>query len=125
MNRLSNWRRNKEAAKYRETEATMTDQSAANDTDINVIMKKYAVHGQAPGNTMTPLLGVDFTEMPDNFRDMIEEGRQLGQRMKMLPPELKGLTVDQLLALTPEQLANKLTPPKPPGPPVDKPEDTK
>lgn len=107
----TNWQRNKEAAKYRSNKPTMTDQASARDTDINVIVAKYTVHGQAPGAAKPPEFGQDYTAMPNDYRGMIEMGRDLQRRMKQLPKELQHLPIDQLLALTPEQLKSILAPP--------------
>lgn len=110
----TNYHRNKEKAKSRNTEPSLTDQSAARDTDINVIVKSFLVHGQAPGRMEAPIQDADFTNMPTDLRGMIEEGRELHSRLAKLPPELRDIPVTELLALTPEQLKNKLTPPAPP-----------
>lgn len=115
---------NKERAKYRNTDPTMTDQASANETDVNVIVKRFTISGQAPGTTKEATFA-DFTELPDNLRDMIEAGRSLQREMSKLPAALKELTVDELLALTPEAMKNKLTPPVPPAPPADPPADPK
>lgn len=118
--RTDRYKQRKDAAIYRNTEPTLTDQSSAKDTDVNVIMKTYAIHGQAPGTNKQPMHGVDFTELPNDLREFIETGRTLNEHMARLPKELRDLTAEQLFALTPEQLKDKLTPaPKePPEEPV-------
>lgn len=105
---------NKMAAITKNTDPTMTDQAAANETDINVIVKKFAVHGQVPGASGQPMSG-DFTQIPTSLREMIEKTREVADLRKKLPPELRSMTMPELLALTPEQLKNKLTPPEPPA----------
>lgn len=103
---------NKQKAKYRSAKPTLTDQAGANDTDINVIVKKFTISGQAPGTTKEAVFA-DFTEMPTNLRDMIEAGRSLQRELGKLPQQLRDLSVDELLSLTPEAVAQKLAPPAP------------
>ncbi|QXP08238.1 MAG: internal scaffolding protein [Arizlama microvirus] len=98
---------------------TMTDQSQAKDTDLNVIMKKYAVTGRVPGAPGQPIYG-DFTNLPTDLRGMIEEARSIKERRKSLPPQLRDKPMEELLALTPEQLTTILTPPEQPAKPEEK-----
>lgn len=114
---MSNYYRNKLAAIYRNTEPSKTDQSQAKDTDINVIVNRYGVTGTAPGTTKEPLYE-DFTELPRDLRGMIEKGRDLQRLRRQLPKQLAEMPVDQLLALSPDQINAIL---KPADKPADKP----
>lgn len=109
---------NKLKAKTRNTRPTMTDQSHARETDINVIVERLAISGTLPQGK-TPIYG-DFSKLPTDLRSMIEMGRRMKALHRRLPDVLQGLTNEQLLALTPEQLAAKLTPPAPPAPDAKK-----
>lgn len=104
------YRTNKERAKTRNTEPTMTEQSQARDTDINVIVGRFLKTGTAPGAPAEPMYG-DFSQYPDNFREMIELADTLNSRRAQLPDALKNMALEELLALTPEALTNILTPP--------------
>lgn len=97
----------------RTTKPTQTDQSAAKDTDINIIVARFLTTGQAPGKA-TPPVYADCTQYPEDLRDAIEKARSLQQHMQTLPQPLRGLALEELLALTPDQLTAKLTPPAPP-----------
>lgn len=119
---MSNYAKNKQLAITMDTTPTVTDQAGANDTDINVIVRRYGSTGMVPG-APTPPMGGDFTELPEDLRGFIETSRDLNRRMEKLPPQLRDLNINQLLALTPDEVANKLTPPAPPpdNKPTDKP----
>lgn len=94
---------------------TMTDQSQASETDLNIIMKRYGTTGTVPGAPGEPLYG-DFTNLPTDLRGMIEESRSVQKRRDQLPAELKAMPIEELLALTPEQLTTILTPVETPPP---------
>lgn len=106
------YQKNKIKAKTFNNQPTLTDQAGARDTDINVIVGQFLIHGQVPGNANTPLEGMDFTAMPTDLRGFIELGRSIDENRARLPPELKGLDTNKLLSLTPEELKTILTPPK-------------
>lgn len=112
MNFKTNYHRNKEAAIYRNEDPSMTDQSAARDTDINIIVASFLVHGQAPGTTAQAMYE-DFSELPEDLRGYIERGKELDEHRMKLPKEIRDLPIEDLLALTPETLREKLTPAKP------------
>lgn len=103
---------NKERARTHNTDPSLADQSQAKETDINVIVGRYGISGQLPQSGAQPMYG-DFSRLPTELRDFIEIGRTLDQRRRELPPELRDMPTDELLALTPEQLTTKLTPPAP------------
>lgn len=91
-------------------EPTLTDQSQANDTDINVIVKRYGIHGQLPGAATPPMFG-DFTQLPTDLRAMIEMARSLEERRADLPQQLREMPIEHILALQPDELTAILTPP--------------
>lgn len=95
---------------------TLTDQAAAKDTDINVIVGQFLIHGQAPGNTKQGMYE-DFTQLPDDFRGYLDLLKTMEATHAKLPNILKAMNVGELLALTPDQLANILTPAKQPEEP--------
>lgn len=115
--KTSNWAKNKKLAVFTNTEPTMTDQASARDTDINVIVTQFGIHGQAPGGADQPIYG-DFTEFPTDLRETIEMGKRLAYHKGKLPDALKDMPIDELLALTPETLRAKLTPADKPAEPV-------
>lgn len=104
---MSNYHRNKERAKTRQVGATKTDQSAAPGTDINIIMKNHAIHGTAPGSAKAPLYG-DFSNIPDNLRDMIELGKSIEGHRQQLPTALQDMTIQELVNANPEQLHQRI-----------------
>lgn len=112
--------RNKARAATVNTKPTMTDQSQAADTDINVIVPRYAITGTAPGAPGQAIAG-DFTEVPNNLRDMIEQARSVQHLRRKLPGELAEMPVEQLLALSTEDIQRILTPPA--IPPVEEPKE--
>lgn len=97
---------------------TMTDQSAAATTDLNVIVNQFLKTGtsSSKGN---PRYG-DFSDLPTDLRGIIETARSVTKLRSNLPPQLRDLPVEQLLALTPEQIATILTPPAPTPTPTPK-----
>lgn len=101
------------------TEPTMTDQSQANDTDINVIVKRYGVHGTVPG-TSAEARFEDLSNFPDNLRDVLDTAREIDTHLGRLPDQLKGKTLLELMALTPDDITNILTPEPTPAPTEEK-----
>jgi len=113
---MSIWKKNKAKAVYRNTDPTLTDQSGARDTDINVIVGQFLKHGQVMGGAKKPMFGQDYSELPRDLRGFIEMGKDLETHRRNLPEQLQGIKTQDLLALTPEQLKNILTPPQPVAP---------
>lgn len=101
---------------------TRTVQDLASQTDINIIMRNQAITGTVPGAPRQPIYG-DFSEIPTDLRGMIEISRSVNQLLYKLPPELQGMDRNEILSLTPEQLAEKLKKPAPN--PEDKKDDVK
>lgn len=111
MNKFHEQRRiARNRAAFTDVGETMTDQSQAHDTDINVIVKRYGVFGQAPGIDKEPIYG-DFSDLPTDLRGFIEMGRTLEDERARLPEPLREMSMEELFALTPEKLTEILTPP--------------
>jgi len=106
------YKRNKERAIYRNDEPTMTDQAGAKETDINIIVGRFMVSNQLPTNGQEPIYA-DFTHLPEDLRGFIETAQSLAEHRQNLPEALRDMPIEELLALTPEELTNKLTPPAP------------
>lgn len=124
---MTRYHENKHRAITKSAKPTLTDQSAAKDTDINIIVGQFLTHGHAPGNARQPIEDADFTKMPRDLRGFIEEARSLDEHKRKLPDQLKDMQVEEILRLTPEQLTTILTPPKPaePAAPAPQPEGAK
>lgn len=89
-----------------------TDQAGARETDINVIVGKMLKTGVVPGNGKEGEYG-DFSELPEDLRDMIHLTREMPALQKKLPSQLGSLTLQQLMDLTPEQANAIMNPPAP------------
>lgn len=110
--------KNKTAAMTHTTKPTLTDQAAAHETDRNVIMARYQIHGQLPGSAKQPMYA-DFSALPGDLRGFLDQARSLKTLRGQLPPQLQKHSMEELLALTPEQLTTILTPPAPPPAPKE------
>lgn len=106
---MSNYYRNRGRARTENTDPSLTDQSQARDTDINVIVSKMGISGTVPGAPNKPLYG-DFTQLPGDLRSMIEHARGLDEHRSKLPKELRAMPIEELLQLTPEQLTKLIAP---------------
>jgi len=106
-----NYQKNRLRAQTKTTKPSLTDQSQASETDVNVIVRKMRQTGVMPTASTQPM-GGDFTSLPDNLRDMIELSRTVELNRNRLPPELRKLEMSELLALTPDKLAHILAPPQ-------------
>lgn len=109
---MNTYKLNKERAKFTNTEPTMTDQAGARETDINVIVARYGISAQMPVAGAQPMYG-DFTALPEDLREYIETARSFANHRQNLPEAIRDMPIEELLALTPEELTNKLTPPAP------------
>lgn len=98
------------------TEPSETDQTGAEDTDINVIVKRYGVYGTMPSGTKPPQFGQDMSEIPTDLRSLIETARSVERLRGELPPQFRNLSIEELISYTPETIADMLKPPeqKPP-----------
>lgn len=110
--------RNKTAAMTHTTKPTLTDQAAAHETDRNVIMSRYMIHGQMPGSAKQPMYA-DFAALPGDLKGFLDQARSLKTLRGQLPTQLQKHSMEELLALTPEQLTTILTPPAPPPAPKE------
>jgi len=106
------YQKNRLKARTFSNKPTLTDQAGARDTDINVIVGQFMVHGQLPGNSKQPIQGADFTNMPTDLRGFIELGKSIETNKQKLPPQLKGMSLEKILSLTPEELKTILAPPE-------------
>lgn len=108
----SNYKANKAKAIYINNTPTMTDQSQAEDTNVNVIMKKYRITGVVPGAAKAPIFA-DFTELPTSLQQLMEEAQRLPEHLNNLPDQLKGMPLDELVNLTGADLQAILRPKAP------------
>lgn len=99
---------------------TLTDQSQATDTNVNVILKKYGITGKTTGTTAQPEY-LDHSLMPQDLREAFEMARQARGLRNKLPEALRDKTLEELTALTPEELKTILEPPAPPPAPKEEP----
>lgn len=111
------WHERRKLCATKNTKPTLTDQAGARDTDINVIVKRYTISGQAPG-AGRPKVYADFTAFPQDLREMIDMQKNLEKLRQGLPENLRNLPLDQLTNLTTDQLTAML--PKPAEPPAPK-----
>jgi len=102
------------------TKPTLTDQSQARSTDINIIVPQFMGQGTAPGKAGTPMYE-DFSELPRDLRGFIEEARELEARRAELPEALRAMDVAELLALPPDKIKAILTPAEPTPAPTPEP----
>ena len=96
---------------------SLTDQSQADDTNINVILRKYGVTGVARGVAGQPQY-LDHSQFPRDLREAIDFTRKAQALRETLPEQLRGKPLEELSALTMEQLNNILVPPAPPPAPT-------
>jgi len=99
----------RKAAAYHSDKPTLTDQSAAQFTDLNVIVNQFLRTGDSPSKG-NPRYG-DFTNLPQDLRSMIDSSRSVNHLRRNLPPQLKDMPLEKILAFTPDQLAQILAPP--------------
>lgn len=106
---MSRYKANKQDAIYFNNDPSMTDQSLADHTDINVIVTQFLRTGQVPNPAKQPIYG-DFSELPEDTRGFIEMGRSLEGLQAQLPDKLKHIPVEQLIAMSNEQISAILAP---------------
>jgi len=92
------------------TEPSETDQTGADDTDINVIVKRYGVYGTVPSGNKPPQFGQDTTEYPTELAEAIEIARSVKELRQGLPEKLRTMDNEELMLLTPEQIAGIINP---------------
>lgn len=120
---MSTYAKNKLRAIYIDKTPTKTDQSAANTSDINIIIGQQLTTGYAPGAKKPPIYD-DFTKFPQDLREALELTKEAQHMRRRLPPELQELPLDALMRLTARDLKNILEPKQPAQPP-DKPKEDK
>jgi hypothetical protein len=108
------YQRNRELAVTYDDTPSLTDQSQAHETDINVIVGRMGITGTVPGAPGEPLYG-DWTNYPHDLREFIETARTVDTLKEKLPAQLTNMSVEEILALTPDQLTALL---------ADKPDNT-
>lgn len=119
MNITTRWNTD-HPGRTKNNEPTLTDQAAARETDLNIIIRKLEVAGELPVPATPEQFG-DISNLPFDFREMIHTARELAQIRQGLPAELREIDPAELLAMTPDQIRAKLQPPAPtPAPTPDK-----
>lgn len=103
------------AARTIDKTPTLTDQSQAHETDINVIVGKFGIGNTVMGNANPPMYE-DFSELPTDLRGFIESRTRLEEARLALPDKLRDIPVDELVYMTPAALAERLKPDEPPKP---------
>lgn len=68
-------------------EASMTIQSAAEETDINTIVRRFGLTQQMPQNPALPRYG-DFTEVTD-FQSALDRVQQAQEQFNAMPAEMR------------------------------------
>lgn len=116
---MTKWKDNKARAVTWPDPVSAADQSAAQETDINVIVAKMGITGTVPGAPLEPMYG-DWTQFPTDLREFIETARTIDSLKEKLPEQLKGKTTEEIIAMTPEALAELLKPADPPAQPEAK-----
>jgi len=92
---------------------TETDQSGASETDLNVILQRYAQSGTIQSHGKDPIYE-DWTKYPEDLRGFLEAKERMQEARDQLPPELRDKPTSELLYMTPEALQAALTPKEPP-----------
>lgn len=109
----------KQAARFKNTKPSETDQSQAKATDLNVIVARFGVSVRSIN--ADPKFGMDLTTWPNDLRETFETAKSLKDARAQLPSQLQDLAIAELLKLTPEQILAKL---KPADQPADEPKET-
>lgn len=93
-------------------EPTQTEQSDANETDLNIILKRYAQSGTVQSHGKDPMY-MDWTQYPEDLRGFLEAKRDMEKARLELPKELRDIPTEELIYMTPEAINAKLPKPKP------------
>jgi len=93
-----NWKERRKKYETRNTDPSLTDQSGAASTDINVIMNQFLKTGTLPGQDKEMVHG-DFTTLPNDLREAIDQSRSISKLRRGLPEPLASLPIEKLLAL--------------------------
>lgn len=100
---------NKNRGKTLNKDPSLTDQSGAKDTDLNIIVKKFVQTGTMPGQKEKPLYG-DFSNLPTDLRGFIQQARSIEKLRGELPKALADLTVEDLVVMDDQALVEYLKP---------------
>lgn len=112
---------NKANSRTRTTGKSLTDQSQAKETDINIIVNRFLKTGNRPLAAKQPIAG-DFSQLPRDLRGFIHQARSIRRLRERLPDALKEKTVEELMSLTGDELKKILAPPaEPPAKKADEP----
>lgn len=113
---------NKLASKTRTTDPSLTDQSQRDSTDINVMLKGATFGNLEYGKGAAPApMAQDYSNLPGDYRDLIEFARQLPSYIGQLPPQLRDIPPDRLMQMTPAELTAIMKPPAPTPAPTEEP----
>lgn len=105
---MGNYYRNRQRARTINTKPSMTEQSQAHDTDINVIVGRFLGTGQAPGRLGEPIPDADMTNFPKDLREAIDKSREVHNLLRQLPEGLQDTPVHELLAMSGKELNDVL-----------------
>lgn len=108
---MSRYKANKQDAITYNDEPTMTDQSQAESTDINIIVTQFLRTGHTPGQQ--PPIFADFASLPEDLRGFIDMGRSIEEHRGDLPEALRRIPLNDLVNMSDEQITAILTPPEP------------
>lgn len=100
---------NQHLGRTENNEPTLTDQSQAKATDINIIVTQFLRTGHAPQARIGQY--GDFTQLPTDLRGFIEMGRSISQHREQLPEALQEIPIEYLVQMTNEQINAILAPP--------------
>lgn len=130
---MSKWTESREAARkaaaYKpdlKNRPSLTDQAGAGETDINIIVKKFAVTGRVPAKAGEPLTG-DFTLIPTDLRTRLKPAEyvleNLGKLPKAMQKRITSYTPAQLRDMNTDELIAAIMPAPENKPPADKPKE--
>lgn len=106
---MSYYYNNRKRARTRNHMPSLTEQSMARDTDINIIVSKFRITGRVPASQQQPMAG-DFTNLPTDLRGFIETAKSIKDVRRKLPKQLQEMPIEELLSLTPDKLTSILSP---------------
>ncbi|WNK13643.1 MAG: internal scaffolding protein [Microvirus sp.] len=111
MTRTEKYRERGRRLATRTTKPTLTDQSQAHDTSIKVIVARFLPGTAVPGAPKRPIYGADMTGVPRDLAEMIAQLRSIEKLHADLPEQFRELSVQDLLELTPQAIADRIQPP--------------
>jgi len=90
---------NRTHARTVNNEPSLTEQSMARDTDLNIIVEKFKITGRVPSAQHNPSRATSPTSRTTSG-DSSKPQKHQDCRAK-LPPQLREMPIEQLLALNP------------------------